>query len=293
MPYITIFTPVYNRAHTLERLYKSLTRQSYKDFEWVVVDDGSTDKSIEMVCGFIQNSPSFKIRLVKNNHGGKHRAVNTGLRTAAGKLFLILDSDDWLTDDALATVVKWEAKIPIHSKCAGLCGCNQAPNGKMISKGLLKEYVYMPLTEMIKIGITGDRTDVLYTDLFRRYPYPEIPNEYHIAPGVPFIRISNDGYNLLFFNEVICIQEYRADGLTAMGDKKSLDNFEGYTIRSRELLASDIGLKRKLEILVKYGFLSKEKKISISDVSKRLNIGKLLAMFGRILGIIYSVVRRK
>lgn len=292
MPYITVFTPVYNRAHTLDRLFTSLQDQSFKDFEWVVVDDGSSDESVEMIKKYICDDPGFVIKLVENHHGGKHRAVNTGLSVADGKLFFMLDSDDWLTKNALETVVRWEKRIPIGTMCAGLCGCMEDPNGKLISKGLKKDYIYMPLTQMMKQGMDGDHADILYTEVFRKYPYPEIDEEMHIAPGVPFVRMANDGYNLLFFNEVVYIAEYGPDGLTAMGDKKSLDNFQGYTLRSRELIGSDIGLKRKLEILVKYNYLCRIKKISAVQSGKNLDIGLTKAIVGYLLGSIFYNLKK-
>lgn len=292
MPYITVFTPVYNRAHTLERLYKSLKEQTYRDFEWVIVDDGSHDSSVELIKEFISENNDFSIKLLQRNHGGKHRAVNAGLDIAEGRLFFMLDSDDWLKKDSLEKVISWEKKIPAGSKCAGLCGCMEDERGNKISKGLKNEYIYMPLTGMIRKGIDGDRADILYTDVFREYKYPEIEGEYHIAPGVPFIRMANDGYKLLFFNEIIYIAEYGPDGLTAMGDKKSLDNFQGYTLRSKELLRSHIGSKRKLEILVKYSLLSKKKKMSIREESDKLGISLLFVIPGRFLGMMYMGLQK-
>jgi len=292
MPYITVFTPIYNREKTIERVYNSLLSQSFKDFEWVIVDDGSTDNSVKVIEKIISMNNSFSITFFENEHGGKHRAVNKGLQLAKGKLFFMLDSDDWLTDDALQTVVDWEKKIPQGEKCAGLCGCMQDPNGNLISIGLSKNYIFMPLTTMIKNGVSGDHADILFTDVFRNYPYPEIQGEYHIAPGVPFVRMANDGYNLMFFNDVIYVAEYGPDGLTAMGDKKSLDNFEGYSLRSRELLKSDIGCKRKLEILIKYNYLALRQKLNIKQVANKLDISISLVAIGRAIAKVYILLHR-
>lgn len=290
MPYITVFTPVYNRAHTLDRLYDSLLRQSFKDFEWVVVDDGSTDESVKKIKNYI-NKNELNIKFIQNSHGGKHRAVNSGLKVADGKLFFMLDSDDWLTDDALEKVIKWEKRIPKDTKCSGLCGCMIDPDGKLISKGLKEEYIYMPLTQMIKRGVDGDHADILFTEVFKKYPYPEIEGEIHIAPGVPFIRMANDGYNLLFFNEVVYIAEYGPDGLTAMGDKKSIDNFQGYTLRTRELLHSDVGLKRKIKALVKYCSLANSMSFETKDISSMLTESKLLTELGKAISSVYDMLQ--
>ncbi|MCR5539546.1 MAG: glycosyltransferase family 2 protein [Ruminococcus sp.] len=292
MPYITIFTPVYNRSHTLNRLYDSIKKQTYRNFEWLVVDDGSSDDSIKKIEEFIENETSFSIRLFKNSHGGKHRAVNTGIRNAKGKLFFMLDSDDWLTSDALEKLVKWDNRIKNREKCAGLCACMVDENGIAVTRGLKKKYEYISYTHMIKNGITGDHVNVVFTDVFKKFQYPEIKNEYHIAPGVPFVRMANKGYKFLFFNEVIYIAEYGSDGLTAMGDKKSLDNFKGYTLRSKLLLNSDVGVKKKIEVIVKYSILAKKKNLSIYEVSKLLHICFILSLCGRLIGNIYIIIKK-
>lgn len=280
---ITVFTPVYNRIDTIERVYNSLRQQTFRNFEWVVVDDGSTDGSFDKIIYLSKDEHDFKITFYQNSHGGKHRAVNKGLELAKGRLFFMLDSDDWLTPNALEIVISWEKRIPQGKKCSGLCGCMGYPEGGLVSKGLSKEYIFKPLTQMIKEGITGDHADILYTDVFRKYPYPEIYGEYHIAPGVPFIRMANDGYSLLFFNEVIYIADYRLDGLTAMGDTKIINNFKGYTLRSVELLSSDVGLKRKAQILLKYSLICIKMGISVNEQRKNLKINTTLILAARSL----------
>ena len=103
---ITVFTPTYNRAYTLERLYKSLLNQTSYDFEWLIVDDGSTDNTSELIKSF-QNNQLFDVRYYKQGNGGKHVAINKGVELAEGELFFIVDSDDYLTDDAIAITKKY------------------------------------------------------------------------------------------------------------------------------------------------------------------------------------------
>ena len=98
---ITVFTPTYNRAYILENLYRSLQRQTCKTFEWLVVDDGSADNTKELFERWQQEDNFFPIRYVKQENGGKCRAINQGLKLADGELFFTVDSDDYLTDDAL------------------------------------------------------------------------------------------------------------------------------------------------------------------------------------------------
>ena len=269
--FITVFTPTYNRAHTLTRLYDSLKEQSYKNFEWLIVDDGSSDKTEELIHKFKEDKPFFSIVFIKNKHGGKHRAINKGLDEAKGELFFLLDSDDRLTPNALDTVIKWVDRIPNRNECAGLCGIMVDENGKRIGTPLNQDHIYMTLIDMMKKGISGDHADILFTDVFKRYKYPEFDREWHIAPGVPFIRMAKDNYKLLFFNEVIYVAEYMQDGLTKMGDKKAIENFNGYTLRTKELLDTDIGIKRKVELIGKYTYLARNKHISYKEISKKIN----------------------
>ena len=97
-PIVTIFTSTFNRCHLLGRLYKSLQNQTCKDFEWIVIDDGSTDKTESFVKSLLTESNPFQITYIKKENGGKHRAINDGVKIAKGRLFFIVDSDDYLTE---------------------------------------------------------------------------------------------------------------------------------------------------------------------------------------------------
>jgi glycosyltransferase involved in cell wall biosynthesis len=285
--FITVFTPTYNRAHTLTRLYNSLKEQSYKKFEWLIVDDGSSDKTEELIHKFKEDKPLFSIVFIKNKHGGKHRAINRGLDEAKGELFFLLDSDDCLTPNALDTVIKWVDRIPNRNECAGLCGIMVDENGKRIGTPLNQDHIYMTLIDMMKKGISGDHADILFTDVFRKYKYPEFETEWHIAPGVPFIRMAKDNYKLLFFNEVIYVAEYMQDGLTKMGDKKAIENFNGYTLRTKELLDTDIGIKRKVELIGKYSYLAKQRKLSYYKISQKIECNIFIVFILSIIAKIY------
>ena len=97
---VTVFTPVYNRKNLIGNLYQSLLSQTYKNFEWIIVDDGSTDDIDEIIKSY-QNEDRILIRFIKQENGGKHRAINNGVLHAKGELFYIVDSDDYLTKDSI------------------------------------------------------------------------------------------------------------------------------------------------------------------------------------------------
>ena len=119
---ITVFTPTYNRGYAIEKLYRSLQRQSFKDFEWLIVDDGSTDNSEELIKNWICEENDFPIRYYKQENGGKCRAINRGLDLACGKLFFTVDSDDYLTDNALERINYWENTIANQPGFCGVAG---------------------------------------------------------------------------------------------------------------------------------------------------------------------------
>jgi len=269
---ITVFTAVYNRAHTLDRLYQSLKRQTFRDFEWVVVDDGSIDNTEQLINSYISSKDFFSITYYKQKHGGKHRAINNGLDLAKGELFFLVDSDDYITDNALERIIFWEDKIHNKKEYAGLCGLSGYDIKEYIGATFNGEFLDITLIEQYKKGISGDHANILYTDLFKKYKYPEFEGEWHIAPGVPFVRMAKDGYKLRYFNEIIYIAEYLEDGLTKMGDKKILENFKGYTLRTKEWLDINIPLKRKIEIIGKYTYLGKKMKLKYSEISKKINV---------------------
>ena len=119
---ITVFTPTYNRAYIIEELYRSLQRQTYSNFEWVVVDDGSTDNTQSIFKQWEKENNVFPIRYVYQENGGKCRAINRGLQLAEGELFFTVDSDDYLTDDALEKIVTWESALTKDVKYCGFAG---------------------------------------------------------------------------------------------------------------------------------------------------------------------------
>ena len=132
-PLFTIFTPTYNRAHTIRRVFDSLCAQTLRDFEWLVIDDGSTDNTSELIAIWDEIA-NFPVRCVKQTHAGKHFAHNRALVEAKGQFFGILDSDDALVPDALEKLARLWDSIPEserHLFCSvGARCCSQ--NGNII-----------------------------------------------------------------------------------------------------------------------------------------------------------------
>lgn len=230
---ITVFTPTYNRAYIIEKLYRSLQRQEYKDFEWLVVDDGSTDSTEQMFDKWKKEDNDFSIRYYKKINGGKCCAINYALELANGRLFFTVDSDDYLTDDALEKIVLWEKQLPENEKYCGIAG-NLGISRDSTPNTLFKtEYYEGNLLDRYST-VDGERAIAFYTEIHRKYKYPEFENEKFMTEAVAWNRMAHDGYKMRFYNDIIWIYEYREDGLTKSGNKLFIDNPRGYGIWLKE-----------------------------------------------------------
>lgn len=230
---ITVFTPTYNRAYILNNLYQSLRRQTCHDFEWLIVDDGSADDTEVLVQGWMAEENAFSIRYHKQENGGKHRAINKGLELAAGKLFFTVDSDDYLTDDAIEKVLRWEAELPAGGNYCGFAGNLGTAPGETPNR--LFDAPCFDGSALDRYGIVdGERAMVFYTDIHRNYPYPQYPGEKFMTEAVTWNRMAHDGYKMRFYNDIIWIYEYQADGLTKAGNSIFQRNPYGYGLFLRE-----------------------------------------------------------
>lgn len=230
---ITVFTPTYNRGYIIEELYKSLRRQNYFDFEWLVIDDGSTDNTEELFKKWIEQDNKFTIRYYKKENGGKCRALNYALDKARGRLFFTVDSDDYLTDDALYKIANWEESLPKSIKYCGLAGNLGFSDFETPNTYFEKEFYDGNLLDRYR-NIDGERAFVFYTDVHKKYKYPEFENENFITEAVVWNRMANDGYKMRFYNDIIWIYEYRNDGLTLKGNSIFVNNPNGYGLWVRE-----------------------------------------------------------
>lgn len=237
---VTLFTPTYNRGYIIERLYRSLQRQSVKNFEWLVVDDGSSDHTEQLFNQWIKEENAFDIRYYKTINRGKHRAVNYGLDLAKGEFFMVVDSDDYLTDDALEKLCIWLTELDKDSLIMGVVANkgyseSETPNNFFgalwIDKTLLEMNSY---EENGKKVLSGERALCFRTDFHRRYKYPEFDGEKFVTEAVVYNRMANDGYKMRFYNDIIWIYEYQKDGLTYSGNKLYLNNPRGYGLWVRE-----------------------------------------------------------
>lgn len=245
---ITVFTPTYNRAYIIHNLYESLKRQTCKNFEWLIVDDGSTDNTEELIKSWKKEYNKFAIRYYKQSNGGKCRAINNGLNLAQGELFFTVDSDDYLTDDAIEKIVNWESELPKDGKYCGIAGNLGTSKSETINKNFEGRYYEGTLLDRYK-NVDGERAIVIYTAIHRKYKYPEFDGERFMTEATVWNRMANDGYKMRFYNDIIWIYEYRDDGLTKSGNTLFLNNPKGYGLWLREKAKfENISLSRKLKM---------------------------------------------
>ena len=223
---VTVFTPTYNRAYILGDLYHSLQRQTCMDFEWLIVDDGSADDTKALVASWQGEENPFPIRYVYQENGGKCRAINRGLKEADGRLFFTVDSDDYLTDDAIEKVIRWDGELPADGHFCGYAGNMGTAPG--VTTNRLFPGDYLDGTALNRYDrVDGERAFVFYTEIHRKYLYPEFPGEKFLTEAVTWDLMAHDGYKMRFYNDIIRIWEYKDDGLTQAGYRVFLENPQG------------------------------------------------------------------
>lgn len=209
---ITVFTSTYNRAKLLSRLYRSLISQVYQNFEWLIVDDGSTDQTRDLVSLW-QAEGKVSIRYVKQAHGGKHRAINKGVQIAKGEWFFIVDSDDYLPADSLMWVCKYANQVRDCQIFAGVVGNRSFLNGKKRDKFTYEVLDIDSVSFREKLHMKGDMAEVFKTEVLRKYPFPEFAGENFLTEAMVYNQIARK-YKLRYFNQNIYICDYLEDGLS-------------------------------------------------------------------------------
>ena len=243
---VTIFTPTYNRAELLKRLYESLKEQSDKDFEWIIVDDGSKDNTKEVVQGFIKEK-IIPIKYLKKENEGKHIAINVGCDMAEGELFFIVDSDDYIPKEAIEEVKRDWKKYRNNTGIAGLVYLKAWKNGNLTGRKFEKdEFISNHVKEYNKGGVWGEKLKILRTEIFRKNKFPKYENEKYVGEHVLWIEVSRK-YDLVYINKVLYIAEYLEDGLTMAGRKLRIENPLGGIKGAQVLMQKDMCLKLRIK----------------------------------------------
>lgn len=273
---ITVLTPTYNRAYILSKLYASLQSQTSKDFEWVVVDDGSSDNTEQLVKGWIEENKLFKIIYKRKKNGGKHRALNYAIGMVQYEYCFIVDSDDYLTTNAIERVQDWIQAIDDDKSFAGVSGLRgYIDNGRIggyPKSKKFRKYIDATNLQRQRFDLGGDKAEVYRTEILRKYPFPEFEGEKFLSEDVVWDAIARDGYKFRWFNEIIYRCEYLNDGLTGLGLKKFSESFEGYTFALRQRIELRGLVPNLLAVGGYVSIATKEKGLTLRRSAERLGI---------------------
>ncbi len=251
MEFITVFTPAYNRAHTLPRTYESLLNQDCKDFIWLIVDDGSTDNTSELVQQWQQVDNGFEIQYIYKENGGMHTAHNAAYENIHTELNVCIDSDDKLSIGAITNIKDTWNKVK-DKGYAGIIGIDADFDGNIIGKDFPEDMKETTLTGYYEKGGLGDKKLVYRTDVINQYPeYPVFEGERYVGLNYKYLLIDQD-YKLFVLNEVLCNVEYQADGSSNNMWKQYYNNPKGFAFLRMIYMQYNTSLKRNIMDCIHY-----------------------------------------
>lgn len=290
---ITVFTPTYNRGYIINKCYESLKKQSFKEFEWLIYDDGSSDNTRKIVDDFIKEG-KVNIRYYYRKNAGKHVAINRGTELAKGELFFIVDSDDYLTEDSLKLVNDaWKSiRVNDKNKYAGVAGRRYLVNKDNKHFNFNMKYYD---ADSIRFNLIDnniqDKAEVYSTEVLRKYKFPEFDGENFMTEAVVWYKIAEDGYKIRWFNDDIYVCEYLEDGLTANFYEKRIKAIKGTCDSYNKLSSFNLPLKYKLRYKINY-FRYGLNKYSIYKLYEKL-IEKQFAIFAVTFGYLLFIKDKK
>lgn len=246
-PLFTLFVPTYNRRTLLPRLLESVEAQTFRDFELLIVDDGSQDGSYEYLCEYQQQS-QFRMRVIYQENQGKPIAFNTALESAQGLLFTMIDSDDILHPEAMERFAYWWQVAQEYKENPPIVGveglCASMETRQVIGTFFPKSPLVADHIEIYyRRGCWGDAVRAVRTDIIGQYRFPRIPNERYIPPSYLWNRLGFDRHKILYFNQVISYKEYRKDGISK----------NRYVLRARNPYSAELYFRDFIELAYRDG----------------------------------------
>ena len=278
---LTIFTPTYNRADKLFRVYDSLKNQTCFNFEWLIIDDGSTDNTENIVYEFTQQQ-LFQVKYIKKNNGGKHRAYNLALQNAMGDLFLCLDSDDWLKNDAVENILNIANSL---DEKQFIVAYKMSEKDKSLSDTFpdIRSCSLKQLSQ--EYNCNGEFSLIFPTKLASMFPFPEFDGERFITEAVVYDRI-NYVANAVLLPKTITICEYQEDGLSNNLNTIMKNNPAGYCLYFMQRIDYENSFVKRFITAGKYQcfwIFAKNKKTDY--IGKH----KLLTSMARPLGLVFNI----
>ncbi len=290
---LTIFTPTYNRAELLKKLYQSLINQSNKNFIWLIVDDGSVDNTEQVVNSFIEENV-ININYYKKTNGGKHSAIDLAHQICKTEFIACVDSDDYLTNNAIEEIYK--DLTDVDSKCLGIVYRRAVNPNTPFNTSWPQSNTYLYFNELgQKHGYNEDTFLVFKTNIVNRYHFPKIEDERFITEKVLYNQFMFD-YKILAVNKLLYIGEYQTDGYTANAAKLMFKNPLGtyYAFKSDtyHLTKYKVGLKKCLFAWARYFAWKKLNKYK-DQFKNELNTKSIYRFLGWLISPIFYIRYKK
>ncbi len=249
---LTVLTPTYNRAYTLTKVYESLAKQTKQNFQWLIIDDGSSDGTEELIMSFPKTG--FELEYHKKSNGGKHTALNYSHQFIKGEMVVILDSDDYLTDDAIETIQRDWLKFKNDKRIAGMSYMKILRGGgtAYLSKQPPEdEYISDHIQYRDNGNITGDQCEVIRSALLKKYPFPVFENEKFMSEGWLWRTVAKR-YKTIYRAKCIYVCEYLEGGLTKCGRGLRMSCPQGMLENCRTFFVSEMNIKIQIKEMLLY-----------------------------------------
>lgn len=249
MKAVTVYTPTYNRAFCLHQVYESLLKQDSKDFSWLIIDDGSTDNTKELVEQWLEQN-KFEIRYIYKTNGGMLSAHNSAHALLDTEICVCIDSDDFVPDGGIQKIISIWNEYRSDESIAGIVGLDCYKNGKIIGDSFSKTNVKAKYHELSKVK--GDKKFVYRSSAIREFgPYPVFEGEKFPAQDYLYRKIDSK-YDLIASNEVFCVVEYLPDGNSFNKISSYLKNPNGFMMYRVFRMETEASMKEKLRHAVHY-----------------------------------------
>lgn len=289
MAILTVFTPTYNRAYILKQCYESLCRQTCKDFVWLIIDDGSSDNTKEIVDEWMAQDNGFEIRYVYKQNGGMHTGHNKAYELIDTELNVCIDSDDFMPDDAVELIVNfWEENK--DSSYSGILALDVYKNGQLIGKELPNKKS-TTLSGYYQNGGQGDKKLIYRTEIINKYPpYPEFEGEKFVPLDYKYLLADQD-YELLIMNKPVCVVEYMEDGSSKNMLRQYYKNPRGFAFMRKVSMKYDTEFLKNFKTCIHYvssSFISKNRKFIKESPRKGMTVLATPFGFALYLLVLYN-----
>lgn len=280
---LTYFTPTYNRADKLPKLYESLVNQTNKNFIWLVVDDGSTDNTKEIVGQWIKEN-KIEIEYVLKENGGKHTAIDLSNQICKTEFINCIDSDDFVSNDSTEILYNYLERVSNDESLCGIVGRCATYEGKAFNENFPKSAEALYFYKLgKKYRYTQDTNLIFKTDVIKKFKFPIFSDERFVTESVFYNQFMLD-YKMLAIPELLYMAEYQEDGYTAQGMKLFYKNPKGYlySLKQEASLSKKKNYTLREMLYYSTAYHSWKRELKLKDINCKYKIPFLYNILGYI-----------